>query len=338
MKRTLNLNHRSLPAEKIKLFTQELFLKDLPLQAINTLINNDQIIFKVVTWSMFPVIWAGDTVKIKPIAPEEAQIGDIILYKEWDNLYTHRLTEKHLKENKLFIGTSDERTYQKKIIGKHYSGNPAFATLRADCIMGKVMKVKKGNHYLDPDEIKMSPEKILYGNLKLTLWELQRKIRLPFNLFHKFQKEIMLWLQKNAFYRKMARQAIQNKVSIFVGDSRLENCAVTRNFGNYKALKEFYQEDIEWNSRVYNFSARINFKPVGNINLKLEKINGSKICSLSDLTVRIRFRGAGIGSLLAEKAISYCEKIQADEINLTLNHQDEISAEIFRKLGFITED
>ncbi len=42
---------------------------DLPNQIGNVLINNDKITFKAISWCMFPVIWAGDIIKIKPIKP-----------------------------------------------------------------------------------------------------------------------------------------------------------------------------------------------------------------------------------------------------------------------------
>ena len=65
------------------------------------IIGTGDIRFKVVSWCMFPVIWAGDVLKIEPIKPEEARVGDIILYKSQGRAFAHRLVKIYEKENKL---------------------------------------------------------------------------------------------------------------------------------------------------------------------------------------------------------------------------------------------
>ncbi|MBU1523512.1 MAG: GNAT family N-acetyltransferase, partial [Candidatus Omnitrophica bacterium] len=73
---------------------------------------------------------------------------------------------------------------------------------------------------------------------------------------------------------------------------------------------------------------------VGNISLFFEEIDNRKICILSNFIIRIPFRGAGIASQLLEKTLYLCSKINVDEIKIVLSKGDEISHNLFFKLGF----
>ncbi len=57
---------------------------------------------------------------------------------------------------------------------------------------------------------------------------------------------------------------------------------------------------------------------------------------LSDLTVRGRFRGAGIGTLLVQKAINIARKNNAKEVVLKVNQKNNKAIALYYKMGFKT--
>jgi signal peptidase I len=63
----------------------------------------------VLTGSMAPDIQPGDVIVVKPIKPENAQVKDVITYRNSNNtLITHRIVNRVEKQNQLFFQTKGD--------------------------------------------------------------------------------------------------------------------------------------------------------------------------------------------------------------------------------------
>lgn len=296
---------------------------DLPSQIAEELINNNKVRFRVISWCMFPIIWAGDILGIEAVKPEDVKIGDIILYKSVGRAYAHRLVRTYLKENKLYIVTTGENEYRNNKFISNYEGNGGVS---ADNILGKVIEVKRGRLCFKPDEIKLSLGGIIKGRVKLSLWNLVYKTK-------QRTAKIFIKLQGFKLYRYFLRNFIKNMISFFAGISLIEKTVEINNLCFYRKFDDF-SKDFGDAKGLYNISGRIHNWAVGNISLFFEEIDNRKICILSNFIIRIPFRGAGIASQLLEKTLYLCSKINVDEIKIVLSKGDEISHNLFFKLGF----
>lgn len=159
-KRDKNLTKKQLFIQKSGLVLSDITsIIDLPNQIRDIFINNDQITFKAISWCIFPIIWAGDIIKIKPTTPEEIKIGDIVLYKSEGRAYAHRLVKIYTEKDKTYIATSGEKEYRSKKVG----GDIA---IPLDSILGKVIEVRRGKVCFRPEEVKLSPVSLIWGRMK----------------------------------------------------------------------------------------------------------------------------------------------------------------------------
>jgi signal peptidase I len=66
-------------------------------------------VMTVLTGSMAPDIQPGDVIVVKPIKPENAQVKDVITYRNSNNtLITHRIVNRVEKQNQLFFQTKGD--------------------------------------------------------------------------------------------------------------------------------------------------------------------------------------------------------------------------------------
>lgn len=293
---------------------------DLPQQIGEVLMDNDKITFRAISWCMFPIIWAGDILKIKPIKPEDARIGDIVLYKSAGRAYAHRLVKTYIEKDKLYIVTSGESGYRSNKFGNH-DGAPA------DNILGKVIEVKRGKLSFGPDDFKPSLESLIQGRLKLSLWTLGYKAK-------QYIAKIFIKLQGLKLYRRFFRRLIKNGVSFFIGIPVMKEAREVNSFCFYRRFNDF-SEKFEVDKKIYNLNARIYNRPIGNISLLFDIENSScKTCTLSNFIVRIPYRGGGTGYQLIRKALYLCNKANIDEIRVVLSEEDKIAYRLFKKSGF----
>ena len=173
---------------------------DLPSQVRNALINDDKIRFKAIGWCMFPIIWVGDILKVKPIKPEDARIGDIVLYKSVGRAFAHRLVKTYIEKDMLYIVTTGEKEYRNNRFSD-YGG------VAADNILGKVVKVKRGKLCFKPDEKIFSLGCLIKGRLKLSLWTLIYKLK-------QCIVKIFIKLQGIRLYRYFLRIFLKNNDTI----------------------------------------------------------------------------------------------------------------------------
>lgn len=326
LKRILIINEKYKEAGN-QLFSQSPSIIDLPPQIAEVLINNDMTIFKAISWCMFPIIWAGDTLKIEPIKPKEARIGDILLYKCVGLAFAHRLVKTYTEKDKLYIVTSGEREFRNKQFNNFTDLPPDnCAGVVSDNVLGKVTEIKRGRLSFKPNDADEGWLSLMQGRLRLSLWILKRRSK-------QYIAGIFIKLQSVKLYRYCFRGLIRDKISFLVGAPLIKNTAESNNFRFYQTLEDFLKSFASAEG-LYNISARINNKPVGNISLFLERIDNRKACTLSDFRVRIPFRGLGIGSQLLRKALYLCNKVNIDEVKVVLSEEDKIACGLFKKLGF----
>ena len=293
---------------------------DLPREAGDVLITKDRITFKAISWCMFPVIWAGDILKVEPIDSKDLMIGDVVLYKTVGRAYAHRLIKIYEEDGRMYIVTGGEKEYRDNRFSEHSGG------VSVDNILGKVVEIRRGSLCFKPDEVKLSSLSLIQGRIKLSIWTLFYKIRQGI-------AKILTKLQGFKLYRYFFKCLIGNRVLFLAGTPAIKNSKEVNNFCLYRKFDDF-SNDFTGNEKLYNISARINNRPVGNISLGIEERDESKICTLSNLIVRIPYRGGGIGIQLINKALYLCNKIGVDKIQAFLSEEDTIAINLFKKLNF----
>ncbi|MCX5694534.1 MAG: GNAT family N-acetyltransferase [Candidatus Omnitrophica bacterium] len=296
---------------------------DLPAQIQSILINNAKVRFKVISWCMFPVIWAGDSLKIELIKPNEAKIGDIVVYRSMGRAYCHRLVKIYMDNGILRIVTSGEKTKDKDYLQLNEE-----ETIPAGNILGKVIEVKRGQTCFKPDELKLNLSHLLTGRIKLIFWVFQQNIK-------KIITEIFFKFQSAKLYRHSLNVLFENRVSFFGGWQLDDKIKEINNFCFFQEFKKF-SETFSGKQGLCNISARINNFSVGNISLFFDVDQSNNMrCILFNLVVRIPFRGAGFGNQLVERALSLCSKANLNKVEVFLSEGDIVSCKIFEKFGFI---
>ncbi|MBL7132204.1 MAG: GNAT family N-acetyltransferase [Candidatus Omnitrophica bacterium] len=292
---------------------------DLPRQIGEVLIHHGRIIFKAVSWCMFPVIWAGDIMDIEPIKPEDAKRGDIVLYKDAGRAYAHRLVKRYHEDGTLYIVTTGEKEYRENRFDKG-SG------ISADSILGRVVEIRRGRLCFKPDELKLTLRYLMKGRLKLLLWTFPCAIR-------QYVAKIFARLQRFKLYRYFLKGVLNDKIEFFAGTPLIKSSKEINKFCLYQRFCDFFKS-FDGDKGLYHITARINRKTVGSISLSLDRINNHRVCALSNLIVKVPYRGGGIGRQLVEKVVYLCDKIDIDEIRVVLLEDNEIPETLFKKLGF----
>ncbi len=328
----INKEHKEVDKEELStqrykpLFSDRVSIIDLPPQAGELLISNNRIIFKAISWCMFPIIWAGDILKIEPIKPGDLRIGDIVVYKAAGLAFAHRLVKTYTGEKGgLYIVTSGEREFRNNQFNNCSGGGVPF-----DNVLGRVTEIKRGRLCFKPDEAPCGLWSLIQGRLKLSLWILIYRAK---QYISRNIAKIIIKTQGVKLYRLCLRRLIRNRVSFLVGTPLIKNRGEINNFRFYQTCEDF-SKNFSGTEGLYNTTARVNNRPVGNISLFLETIDNRNVCTLSDFIVRIRYRGVGIGRQLAEKALYLCNKVNIDEIKVVLSEEDKIAYDLFKKLGF----
>jgi len=293
---------------------------DLPGEVNSVLINENVITFKSISWSMFPVIWAGDNLKIEPITLKEAQIGDIVLYKHANRAYAHRLAKKYEKDGELYLVTIGE--------GERLNDQASDAGgVPEENILGKVTEVKRGKTWFRSDDARLRSRSLILGRLKLSAWLLKQRTKQSIC-------KILIELHRVKLYRCLFNKILRHITVFFIGQPSIKNIKEICSFGLYRRF-DGIASDFGDPKGLYNISARINNWSIGNIGLFFETDDPShRICNLRNFIVRIPFRGGGIGQQLLEKALFLCDKGNVEEIRVALSEDDKTAIELFQKMGF----
>lgn len=327
IKKIILLNEDSLPSGKgafggIKhtiVWPEYPSIIDLPFVVASDLIKNDKITFRAASWCMFPVIWAGDILKVVPISPNEIKVGDIVLYKSAGRAYAHRLIATYEEGGRLYIITGGEKEYRDNQRG-------AGEGVLADNILGRVVEIRRRGVWFNPGELEITLGMRVIGGIKFYAWSVSYGLR-------SLAARILGKLQAVKVYRFFLKHILNSTVSVWIGIPILGNAAEINNFQYYRTLKEFLANP-SFHGNAYTVSVRVCNLPVGNLIIHCKEANQGKSALLSDFIVRVPFRGGGIGGILIKKAVMLCQFMHMSEIRIVLSAQDKIGREFLRKFDF----
>jgi signal peptidase I len=124
------------------------------------LTNGLKVKFRAPGYSMYPTILNGDEITVEPTKPEVIEIGDIILYRDHQNLIAHRVIKilKRSEKNSRSApqgpqGRSSSETLQFILRGdaRPVCDDP----INAEQILGKVISVERNGRCMNPYSLKI---------------------------------------------------------------------------------------------------------------------------------------------------------------------------------------
>ena len=297
---------------------------DLPTEVAQTLIEKGGIRFRVTSWSMFPVIWEGDILKVEPISHQDARTGDIVLYKAAGRAYAHRLIGAYKERDASYVITCDEKRYRHGRFDKPPGGH----SIPAERILGRVTEVERGGLRFRPDEMRLNPRGLARGRLRLSAWVLKERIK-------KVVIKIYMKVQGSRAYRSVFRRLIRDNVAFFIGVPPIKETKDADNFYIYRRFDGSVLPDMDRDIADCHILAKVYGRPAGNIGLSFGAGSRSgKGCTLYNFVVRPYFRGGGIGTGLLEKALYLCAGLHMDEIKASVSDEDGRARGLFLKFGF----
>ncbi|UCC95788.1 MAG: nucleotidyltransferase family protein [Candidatus Omnitrophota bacterium] len=255
------------------------------------LLESGKFTFKAMSWSMFPVVKKGDTLKISPARIEDIRRGDIAVYRKQDRLYSHRVVDKQNINGKQFIIT---RADSAVILDSLHQERIA-----ADNILGKIVSIKRGKR-----SFPLAPR-------KATFWEksLYRKTKAHSNVATMTKRilgAILTKMQSFHFYEMFGSKFIRKltprihfEIAVPFSQkilSRVYDCNILEStdsiiFSKLKQAKTFY------------LAIKLNNTPIGQVSFLNRKAPcPHKGCWLNELSIRARFRKLGFERILLEKA------------------------------------
>ena len=101
------------------------------LEISDLLLRSDTFRFRVTSWSMYPTLRKGDQLTVEPASPTSLQVGDVILFHQWDQLICHRVVALE----KVGIGA--------RIVTKGDAATGAGEVLDLGQVLGRVVAVRR---------------------------------------------------------------------------------------------------------------------------------------------------------------------------------------------------
>ena len=151
--------------------------------------KSNKLRFRALGSSMFPIIRSGDLVTIKPFETTNLVLGDIILFKNNDKFFLHRIIKKINSNNSLifitkgdFLSSSDPYIDSEQVLGK-------LITLERDkrvINFNSHWMVKQGSFHVLTQSLLYPILRVLVETLSLSL-KIKRKLTNNFkNIFYKW--------------------------------------------------------------------------------------------------------------------------------------------------------
>lgn len=305
---------------------EHLSIIDLPFTIAGDIIRNDSITFRSTSWCMFPIIWAGDILKVEPINLSEIRIGDIALHKHAGRAYAHRLISIYEEGGRSYIVTGGENEYRKSV-GKRRGRSGG---VPADNLMGRVVEIKRRGAWFKPGTFKMDFKAQITVRAKLYSWTVLYRLK-------EMVIRLYIKLQSNKAYRLSLKSLFNNIVSIWIGAPALNNAGEINNFHIYIPYDKFLKSPV-LDHNTYNISARICGYPIGNIGILYKKTDGRNIGEIRNFIVRTPFRGGGVGQKLLQHAMAICQMLHLEETRVIFSGNDKTALGLFKKFSFEKDD
>jgi signal peptidase I len=277
--------------------------------------------------SMYPFIHDGDVLTIKQVEHSALKTGDIAFYRSCnENLIVHRVVDKKLQSNKLMLLMRGDSVFNND--GWIYS----------DQVLGKAVSIQRGKKVIQLDQ-GASLHPIMY------LWNKLYPVG-PFflNLTSKGKRGlswVLRRLQALQIYRIIARALINSRISYHIATGKnahkLSRLYGYEQFPEIENPVEFLKNQLQ-NPDDYRYTF---------VACEKEKIIGSAILTsfpknstlypdwwIFCMTVRTRYRGAGIGEGLIHMAMKKAAEKGSTRINLLVFEDNKAAISLYKKMGF----
>ena len=250
------------------------------------LAERDGVTFRAQGTCMYPTVRPGDVLTIKPRPVADIAVGNIAVCRTPDYLFSHRVIEKGEYEGSAYIITRPDRS-------RHGNDGPTFD----ENLLGVVVAIKRNGNQVPLVPTNYSRFIRYYYKKRLDLIELKErlKLRLP---------ELLLHTDISVFYRPIVRiwfilvrprltYVVQVPLNATLGDAvfhRLE-------------LDAFNPEEIVNGRKIMRWTIALLFNEGREPAAWVTFLRGEDdTWRVADSHVRLRYRGAGLDSMLTMQA------------------------------------
>jgi signal peptidase I len=119
---------------------------------------------------MYPSILNGDEITVEPIKPEAIEIGDIILYRDQENLIAHRVVKIEFKNDIHNHAQSSVLSPQSCFILRGDARPVCDDPVAAEQVLGKVVLIETNGRVFDPYSFKAK----LFFNVRRVVLRIKR--------------------------------------------------------------------------------------------------------------------------------------------------------------------
>jgi len=256
--------------------------------------------FSVAGGSMRPLLFTGDIVTVKPCAPQDIRLGDIVFCRvARDRLCMHRVVKKRSSRKGLEFTLKGDAWFM--------AGNTVFAK----DLLGKVVARERNGRVFSLDNPMSRSLSLLFIPVSYVLPLLFRCARFARLFFLFLVKRILLFLQGFKAYRSRAKRRMRAHVSI--------STAPYENAG---------PQD------VIIISAMYKKRVVGRLSVGRLEGGPADIWWVTGLSVDWFYRGMDIGRKLMDAACNAAAGRGASYVRLHVFEKNPINMIFYGKLGF----
>lgn len=143
---------------------------------INEELNSGKVFcFVVSTVSMLPLIKPEDEIVVRKDSLNTLKCGDIVVFEKYRELYTHRLLCKRLSGSKITLVTKGDNSF--------IADDP----ISEKDLLGKVIRIKRGNKFINLESKFWKIVNSLAGTLSYLEWKVFSLLRSFKRLILKFE-------------------------------------------------------------------------------------------------------------------------------------------------------
>lgn len=262
--------------------------------------------------SMYPFIKSGDWVELEPLQDYNTDIrmGDIILFKQEDNLYLHRVIRKTVKG---ILTRGDTSTGPDGIIPP-------------ENVLAKMVSIQRNGKNINLSTI----GRRLYSRFLVRFWLVWRYVVFLIRLGARVVHKILALVQSISLYREALKKIITKPVAIRIAEPK-----------DQEQLRDLYLMHL---SDIAVSLAETQEKGFWLVALVGNKVAGANTIMpdekqrwrwyISGLVVKPLWRGLGIGEKLVQGALDKARGAGAIEVGLFVNKESQPAVNLYKKLGF----
>lgn len=272
---------------------------------------------------MFPVIRPNDKLYVSPKTVDEIKIGDVAVYRRHNRLFAHRTIEKGYDKNRSlpYIITRPDTA-------KLGNDGPSFD----EDIVGVIEKLERRGRVLNT-------EKKDCGRVKKFLHRSYLEGRYFFMRLLRRVMDIFCLVQQSRIYRNTIGLLFKYKnkhikVSMTVPMRQMVDTNFYRKVSRQELLESLREAGVDAISR-YSIDLKFGSKK----DVSISMVHKPEYCSapgwwVSDIRIRVRYRGTAIEERLFEEAEDLLRQIGAKEAYIGIPEKDRAYIEMLKNAGF----